>query len=101
MTRDREDFAAAVAGATGGMTPAQAVDALSSMFAGYADEQVTPERAAGELGIAPAQLTTVLAHSTDPIALALATGKAVNRAAWESCFAEIALRAAKAANDER
>jgi hypothetical protein len=102
MTRDREDYADAVARCTGGMTPAEVTDALSGMFAAYADEQVTPQRAAGELGLAPAQLTDVLANSTDPIALALATGKAVNRAAWESCFAEAALKAAgRATSDER
>lgn len=95
MARDREDYAEAVARATGGMTPAQAADALVAVYAGYVDQPVTPEAAAVELGIAAADLRELLAKSTDPIALALATGKSVNRAAWESCFAEIALTAAK------
>jgi hypothetical protein len=95
MARDREDFADAVARSTGGLTPAEAVDALGGIYVGYSDEQVTPERAAAELGLEKAQLPQALAKSTDTITLATAAGKAVNRAAWESCYADAALWAEK------
>lgn len=92
LTRDREDYAQAVARSTGGMTPGEAADALAALYSGYLDEQVTPARAAAELGVEPGELAKALSASTDPIALALAAGKAVNRAAWESTFADAALK---------
>jgi hypothetical protein len=95
LARDREDFADAVARSTGGLSPAEAVDALAGIYAAYLDEQVTPEQAAAELGLAPAELTDALSTSSDTITLTVAAGKAVNRAAWESCYADAALLAEK------
>ena len=93
MARSREDFEAAVGQATGGATPKAATAALVAIYAGYLDEQVTPAIAAAELGVPAGKLHEVLAATTDPISLAIAMGKSVNRAAWESCFHDAATRA--------
>src|SRR5204863_5511824 len=81
----------AVALATEGWTPAEATAALVRIYASYVDEPVTPERAAQELGIEIHQLAEALSGSRDPIALALSTGRSVNRAAWASAFGTTAV----------
>lgn len=86
--RDREDYAEAVAGATGGMTVKQLAAALGRVYGGYANELVDAERARRELG---AESLAALASSRDPVLLALAAGIAVQRQQWEASFAEAAV----------
>lgn len=86
--RDREDYAAAVAEATGGMTTKQLVAALTEVFGAYQNQLLTPERAARELGV---ESLESLRASRDPILLALAAGISVQRQQWEASFAEAAL----------
>ncbi|HEX4132465.1 MAG TPA: hypothetical protein VHZ24_20710 [Pirellulales bacterium] len=93
MTRAREDYAEAVAMATGGLSPAETTDLLVEMYASYLDHPVTPEQAAYELGIEHKQLAEALAGSRDAITLAVGAGMIVNRAAWASAFGDAALRA--------
>jgi hypothetical protein len=94
-TRDREDYAAAVAEATGGMTTKQLVAALTETFGAYQNGLVTPERAARELGV---ERMESLRASRDPILLALAAGVSVLRQQWEASFAEAALLAIPASS---
>ncbi|MBS0207793.1 MAG: hypothetical protein JSS27_02465 [Planctomycetes bacterium] len=94
MQRDREDYAAAVALATDGMTPKEAIDALVAVYTRYVDVPVTLSRAAEELCVSEQQLAAALAESRDPMALALVLGKSINRAAWASAFGDAALRVA-------
>ena len=93
LRRDREDYAAAVATATAGLTVAETAAALARLFGGYVDELVTPQTAAAELGLT-GELREALATSRDPVILALCEGLAVQREQWESSFAEAALLAA-------
>jgi hypothetical protein len=93
MARAREDYAEAVAAATGGMTPAEATDALVAIYSGYLDAPVTPAWAAFELSLPPEKLAEALAASGDTITLAVRSGKSVNRAAWSSAYADAALHA--------
>lgn len=97
MARAREDYADAVALATGGLLePAAAVETLSELIVAYQDRPVSPETASQELCVEPESLAATLAGTSDPILLSLVHGRSVNRAAWESSYAEAALRAAKA-----
>jgi hypothetical protein len=93
--RDREDYAAAVVEATGGMTTKQLVAALTEVFGAYLNQLVTPERAARELGVESLESLRV---SRDPILLALTAGISVQRQQWEASFAEAALLAVRAAS---
>lgn len=93
LRRDREDYAAAVAAATGGMTVAATAAALGRLFRGYVYELVTPQTAAAELGLS-GDLKAALASSRDPVILALCEGIAVQREQWEASFAEAAVLAA-------
>jgi hypothetical protein len=88
LARNREDYAAAVARATGGLSTRQAADALAAVYRAYAYEAVDAARAKRELGcpsLAP------LAGSSDPILLALLRGLAVQRNQFEASFAEAAV----------
>jgi hypothetical protein len=89
--RDREDYATAVAQATGGMSVKQLVAALADVYGGYQNELVDAERARRELG---ARDLRSLAASRDPVLLALLAGIGVQRKQWEASFAEAALLAA-------
>lgn len=91
LRRDREDYAAAVASATGGADAAHIAAALGDLVRGYADELVTLERAASELGLPADEFPCRLAAATDPVILALCEGLAVQRGQWEAAFAEAAL----------
>ncbi|MEX2118897.1 MAG: hypothetical protein WD847_04740 [Pirellulales bacterium] len=94
MLRDREDYAEAVALATGGLSTEQAAIALTETFAAHVYRPVTIESAAAELGLEAETLNAALGGSGDPIVLALLRGLAVDRASWESSFQEAALLAA-------
>ena len=91
MARAREDYTAAVSSATDGWSPAEAVDALNTIYTAYVDKPVTPVQAATELGVLREQLAQAVADSHDVIVLALSVGKSVNRAAWESAFADASI----------
>jgi hypothetical protein len=88
LARDREDYAAAVARATGGLSTRQIADELAAVFRAYAYEPVDPERAKRELAAAS---LAPLAASSDPVLLALFRGMSVQRTQFEASFAEAAL----------
>lgn len=94
LRRDREDYAEAVAAATGGCEAAEVAAWLGEMYRRYRDELVTPDRAAHELGVRRERLSVVLGGSNDPVILALCAGLSVQREQWVASFAEAALRAA-------
>jgi hypothetical protein len=98
LARDREDYAAAVATATGGLTVERLAAALGNQFAAYVDALVTPAQAARELGVAEADLAHALSGADDPVILALCTGLAVQRQQWEAAFAQAVLRTTKGTN---
>lgn len=87
LTRDQEDYAAAVEKATGGMKAKELPAALGKIVRSYAYEQVTPEQAMRDLGVAN---IGVLIVSNDPYLLLLNEGKSINRQAWEQSFWEAA-----------
>lgn len=87
LARDQEDYAAAVEKATGGMTAKELPAALAKIVRSYAYEQVTPEQAKRDLGVAN---IGVLIVSNDPYLLLLNEGKSINRQAWEQSFWEAA-----------
>jgi hypothetical protein len=101
LKRDREDYAEAVARATGGMTVKSVANGLERRYAAYLDDLVTPAQAARELGVDVAQLRNVLQRSHDPVLLALVEGMAVQREQWTAVFAEAAIRADGAKNYEQ
>ncbi len=91
LRRDREDFAQAVASATGGLSGAAASAALAELVDRYRNDMVDAPRAAAELGIAVETLRAAFRASHDPILQALAADIAVDRKQWEASFAEAAL----------
>lgn len=91
LTRDREDFAAAVATATGGMKPSAVATALVRCVRLYQDELVDRAAAARELGVDEATFTAAMRSSHDPILLGLAAEIAVGRKQWDASFAEAAV----------
>lgn len=101
MARAREDYEDAVARATGGLKPAEATEALVELIVDYRDRAVTPAAAAAETGTTVERFAVLLSGqgtegTRDPILLALALGRDVNRAAWETSYPEAALRTATA-----
>lgn len=91
LTRDREDFADAVAAATGGLDGAATSAALARAVRDYHDEPVDAARAAAELGVARDRLVASLQATRDPILAALVVGIDVQRRQWEASFGEAAL----------
>jgi len=91
LRRDREDYADAVAAATGGMASAEVAAALADVYRGYVHQLVTPEQAARELGVDVAAMIGRLSVSDDPVILALCDGIAVQRRQWEASFAQAAV----------
>jgi len=96
LRRDREDYAAAVALATGGLGGAEAAAALATLVERYRNELVDLKRAGEELGTAPEALAAALRTTHDPILAALVVGAAVDRKQWEASCAEAALLVAPA-----
>lgn len=94
LRRDREDYSAAVARSTGGMTVKEAAAALAGVYAGYVDELVTLEQAARDVGASSEELVRHLRASNDPVLLMLAEGNAIQREQWNEAFAEAATRCA-------
>lgn len=93
LARDREDWGAATAKASGGLEFAEAAEASGTLYRRYAAELVGPERAREELGIEAAlSWPEVVAGSSDPVWLALGSGRSVQRKQFEASFAEAALR---------
>jgi len=88
LSRDQEDYDAAVEKATGGMKAKELPAALAKIVRSYAYDQVSPEQAARDLGVANIH-TFILSH--DPYLLTLRDGKPINRQAWEQSFHEAAL----------
>lgn len=100
LARDKEDYADAVAAATGGLHPVEATKAYADVVARYERTDIDALTALNELGLeAPidgtspqAMLTKLIPGATsDPILLALGMGYAVQRDQWEASFAEAAL----------
>lgn len=91
MARAREDYHDAVMSACG-VEPKEAMQAVADLYSFYLDSQVTPERAAYELSVAPDYLADALAGTGDPILLLLMLGEPVNRGPWDSSYAEAALK---------
>jgi hypothetical protein len=91
LRRDREDYATAVAQATGGLTTVTTSAALARIVREYADDLVDLERAAREVGVAPEVLRSALRATRDSTLAALAVGIAVQRKQWEVVFGEAAL----------
>lgn len=94
LSRDRDDYAEAVARCAGGRKSAEVAGLLADAVAAYFDLPVDVDAAARELGVPASQLVNVLAPSHDPVLLALCEGLAVQRQQWEASFAEAALLAA-------
>lgn len=103
LARDREDYAEAVALATGGLTPFAAGAAFSRLDASYR-APVTAEQACLELGLlpepnGPVALKLVLKSATDPVLLLLIGGHSVDRGQWEASYPLAALAIAEAASE--
>lgn len=96
LTRDRTDFAEALAAATGGLASADLALLLDRLLSGYLYRLVGPGDAARELGLDRAALTERLWASHDPVLLGLAEGLSVQREQWIDAFAEAAVLAAPA-----
>lgn len=97
--RDREDYAEAVAQATGGLTPFAAAAAWARLDASYR-APFTADQACLELGLLPeptaqAALGKVLRKSADPVSLMLCAGLAVDRGQWEASYPLAALAVAE------
>jgi len=88
LSRDQEDYDAAVEKATGGMKAKELPAALAKIVRSYVYEQVTPEQAARDLGV-PNIHTFILSH--DPYLLTLRDGRSINRQAWEQSYHEAAI----------
>lgn len=93
IRRNREDYADAVAAATGGLAPDEAASALAEVYAAHVYQPVTRETAAAELGLAVEELVPALEASPDPITLAVRGGREVNRKNWEASFQDAILLA--------
>jgi hypothetical protein len=105
LTRDREDYAAAVAEATGGWRSEVLAAELDQTWFDFARALVTSEQAAREVGLetegegavaagdAGARMGDAWRGTRDPVLLALAAGVSVQRAQWHASFAEAATRA--------
>ena len=96
LDRDREDYGAAVAQATGGLSPQAAGQAFGRLDASYR-ALVTPEQATFELGMAAGGLETLVARTPEPVLHLLAVGYPVDRGQWESGFHAIAIAAVESA----
>lgn len=95
LSREREDFAAAVKEATG-LTVTEAGEAYSRAYAAYADALVDPKAAAIELGLsadamAQPDLRKTLGNTRDAAIILLLEGVSVKRRQWESAFGEAQL----------
>lgn len=89
LERDREDYAAAVAEATGGWKVQEMSDALAKVVANY-EAPVTRDTALLELG---AKTTATLVSSRDPVILAIKANIPVTRGQWDAAVAEALLLA--------
>lgn len=88
LARDREDYAAALAQATGGMKSKELADAFAKVFREYEYELIDPARAKRELGVDSLE---PLKATGDVYLLALANGKAIPRRTFEQSFNSAAL----------
>lgn len=108
IRRARDDYQEAVFRATWGLDAAKAGELCSQQFAAYRYEQVTPAKAAMELGfkvdgkIAADALKWLVPHlpadergvsPEDPVIASLLAGLSVNRSDFEQVYADIAVRA--------
>ncbi len=94
LRADRQKFAAIVQAATGKI-PREAVADFVATVKQY-DADLTPERAAAELGVTVEDLTAAVGYAQNagkpinPRLVAIAHGKTIPRTSWESVFAESA-----------
>lgn len=88
LTRDREDYAAAVAQATGGMKSKDLAEAFAKVFRSYEFDLVDPDSAKRELGT---DTLEPLKGTGDVYLLALANGKPIPRRAFEASYSVAAL----------
>ncbi len=86
--RDREDYATAVEQATGLGTHG-ATETMAKVYASFVDRLITPELAAAECGVSIEHFTQATHLSTDPIILALRSGRPVKRQSYEASWPEI------------
>lgn len=93
--RDREDHAAAVIKATGGIDLLTTVNALSRIVQRYERKLISLEIAAGEVGVDQEEAEKAWKRSTDPVLLAIRSGIDVQRSQWQSSFAEAAILVAE------
>ena len=75
-----------------GCTTKEAAAALAGTFARYVFDEVSLATAAREVGVAQGDLVARTSASSDPITLALRSGRRVTRKAFESAFQDIMLR---------
>lgn len=92
MTRDRDDYSAAVLAATA-MTPEAAAKCVTSVFASVVYDPVTLHLAAVDVGLTPEAAQAAWSASGDPVILKLRSGGKVNRKAWEASFQEASVAA--------
>lgn len=94
IERDREDYEDAVKRACN-CDDLKATQCLSGTYARYVYDPVGRSTAAAECGVDSKVFVARTAVSTDPIILALRSGKPVTRKSWESSYSEAMLRVGK------
>lgn len=94
LTRDREDYAEAVAAACGGREPREMAAALGAAYDAYAHALVDRATAARELGLTDAEFVRWMRAARDPVLLGLVADIAMQRQQWEAAYSEAALLAA-------
>lgn len=88
LSRDQDDYEAAVSKATGGKFTANELSkVVARMYSEYVDDQVDQDKAKRELGV---RTLSGFAASNDAVLLAILSGIRVNRADWEGSFPEAA-----------
>lgn len=95
VDRDREDYAEAVAEATGGWSARETAAGLDRVYRRYATDLVTDGQAAREVGVDVESFGRAVGASTDAVLLGLSAGIEVQREQWEAAFAEAATLATR------
>jgi hypothetical protein len=93
MKIDRETHELAVKRACG-TTPEKAVEALGQALKRAEFDPVTPQTAADELQCSMDDLPDVIDGTRDPNLAGLVEGHAITRQAWQSCYAQTAMKRA-------
>lgn len=88
VARDREDYAAAVSQATGGLKSQELAETVAALFRTYEYDLVSPEAALLELGAVSLEPLKV---TGDVYLMSLAAGRSIPRRAWEQSYSVAAL----------